>query len=167
MAPTKTLALFNSLAELHETLPLDQISISQLTTHAQVSRMYFYRNFTTYQDIIDSRIQELLDQFLRITKKRSTRSIAATTALFFENLQADAPALSVFLNNGEGDHVQAVFERGLTELINQGIVNGSTDPYWRAFIAGGFSRIITVWLRSDSPLTPAEMGLKVAQIVVP
>lgn len=162
----KNTRLFNCLAQLHRNKQLDEISISELTNKANVSRMYFYRNFTSYKDIIDQHIEELLNHFSRIVTKRQDFSIESTTILFFETLQFDAESLSIFLNNGETSWIEHDFEIGLTKLIDQGIVHGLNDKYWRAFTAGGLSRVITVWLSSKNLDSPKIMGKRISEIVI-
>lgn len=162
----KNTRLFNTLANLHLNKQLDEISISELTEQAQVSRMYFYRNFTTYKDIIDQHITELLNHFLRITTKRNNLTIETTAVLFFETLQFDAKSLTVFLNNGETEWIEHDFEIGLGKLIEDGVVQGSNDKYWRAYTDGGLSRVITIWLQSNTQESPKVMGKKISQIIL-
>lgn len=164
MNQTKNAELFHSLATLHAHAPLADISIAQLTATAHVSRMYFYRNFQTYNDIIDRYITDLVTDYMRAVRKRDY-TIAGTATLFFKTLQPDAQAFKIFLAHDESNHIQRDFELGLQRLIDQNLIQGSNDPYWRAFTAGGLSRVITIWLSSATPETPSQMGAKIAAIV--
>ncbi|WP_143462352.1 hypothetical protein [Levilactobacillus enshiensis] len=164
MNQVKNAALFHSLATLHAAAPLNEIPIAKLTATAHVSRMYFYRNFETYDDIIDRHITDLVTSYMRAVRKRDD-TIASTATLFFTALQPDAEAFKIFLAHDESNHIQHNFELGLQRLIEQNLIQGSNDPYWRAFTAGGLSRVITVWLSSATPESPVQMGTKIAAIV--
>ena len=164
MSQNKNTMLFHSLAKLHANTPLNEITIAELTASAGVSRMYFYRNFNTYTDIIDRHIEDLVTDFMRAVRKR-TDSVEHTATLFFKTLLPDATAFGIFLAHDESNHIQHDFELGLQRLLDQHLIQGHNDPYWQAFTAGGLSRVITVWLSKSEPETPMQMGAKIAAIV--
>lgn len=164
MSQNKNTMLFHSLAKLHTHAPLNEITIAELTTDAGVSRMYFYRHFNTYTDIIDQHIEDLVTDFMRVVRKHAD-SIESTATLFFKVLVPDAKAFGIFLAHDESNHIQHDFELGLQRLLDQNLIQGQHDPYWQAFTAGGLSRVITVWLSKSEPETPMQMGAKIAAIV--
>lgn len=57
--------LYTSLLQLMETTPYDQISITDITARAGVSRMAYYRNYESKDDILLQRMEELLSDFQR------------------------------------------------------------------------------------------------------
>jgi AcrR family transcriptional regulator len=164
MSQNKNTILFHSLAKLHTNVSLSDITIAELTADAGVSRMYFYRHFNTYMDIIDLHIEDLVTDFMCAVRKQPD-SIEHTATLFFRILLPDAKSFGVFLAHDESNHIQHNFELGLQRLLDQNLIQGQRDPYWQAFIAGGLSRIITVWLSKSEPETPMQMGTKIAAIV--
>lgn len=164
MSQTKNTVLFQSLADLNAKTPLADISIAELTTAAGVSRMYFYRNFKTYDEIIDQHINDLVTDFIRAVRKRSS-SVESNATLFFKILEPDASAFGAFLAHNESNHIQRNFELGLQRLLEQELIQGQADPYWEAYTAGGLSRVITVWLSKPARETPQQMGAKIAAIV--
>lgn len=57
--------LYTALLQLMETTPYDQISITDITARAGVSRMAYYRNYESKDDILLQRMEELLSDFQR------------------------------------------------------------------------------------------------------
>ncbi len=53
--------LTQALEELLKTKPLEALSVQELCETAMVGRASFYRNFTSKEDILRRRIQDLLE----------------------------------------------------------------------------------------------------------
>ncbi|WP_125589836.1 TetR/AcrR family transcriptional regulator [Companilactobacillus jidongensis] len=166
MVESKEQLLFNTLSELHKTTPLSMISVSQLTRQAGVSRMYFYRHYQTYDDIIRSHILYLFNRFLRLVKKYHANDSQDTCTMFFKVIQTDAQSLGIFIVNGELNLVQSTFERCFTELLIQRVITPALpDSYATAFTIGGLTRLLIVWIQEPNPDSPERMGQVVANLV--
>ena len=57
--------LSGALLELLKTVPYEDITVQRISDHAGVSRMAFYRNFDSKDDVIRYYLEKLTDQFLR------------------------------------------------------------------------------------------------------
>lgn len=157
--------LFQALAAICQDKPISEVSITELTTRAGVSRMYFYRHFNLLTDIIATRIGEQFSLFLRRVSKLKVHDAEHVAPLFFAVIETDAEALSVLLRHGETDVIQNMFQRNLEQLASVHLIQGVDSPYWAAYTAGGISRIIVAWLQKENRETAAEMGLETAKIV--
>ena len=64
-APTNTAGVYlaHALMELIEKKPLEEISITELTKKAGVSRMSYYRSFTSKQHILEEYLQTIVRRF--------------------------------------------------------------------------------------------------------
>lgn len=56
-------SLINALLEMLRETPLSAITISELTKRAGVSRMTFYRNYTSTEDILIKRLREIMEKY--------------------------------------------------------------------------------------------------------
>ena len=65
----------NSLLTLLEEKPMDDITISELTQLAGISRMTFYRNYSCKEDILSEHFKDVLAQYKRTWAKNTVREI--------------------------------------------------------------------------------------------
>lgn len=157
--------LFQALAAICQDKPIAEVSITELTSRAGVSRMYFYRHFNLLTDIIAARIGEQFSLFLRRVTKLKVHDAEHVAPLFFSVIETDAESLSVLLRRGEADIIQNMFQLNLEQLAGVHLIQGVDSPYWASYTAGGLSRMIVVWLQKDHRETATEMGLETAKIV--
>ena len=163
----KSTELFHALAILSKQRPFTDISIAELTKAAGVSRMYFYRHFQTFDDIITHRITTIFNRYLQLIGRHRATDTRGLATLFFQVLEPDLAAFTTLLNNGKGPLIQETFEQDLTSLIQIDVLPfaGQNDPYWQSYVSGGLSRILVVWFESEQPESPQIMGQKIAAIV--
>jgi len=161
--------LFNSLALLSTTKNYADISISELTKNAGVSRMYFYRHYQTFDDIITAHINDIFSRFLQLIGRQPTKSTSAITRSFFEAFAPDLEAFVIFLNNGQGALIQRTFEQDLTDLLQTELLPfpRQNDAYWQSYVSGGLSRVLVVWFEDAQRDSPKVMGERIAAIVDP
>ena len=67
--------LINALLELLDTKVFSEISISELCSAANVSRMTFYRNYDSKEDIIISHMEEILEQYELEAQKQNNQGM--------------------------------------------------------------------------------------------
>lgn len=60
---TTDIYLANALMDLMEKKPLEEISITELTKKAGVSRMSYYRSFSSKQQILEQYLQSIVEMF--------------------------------------------------------------------------------------------------------
>lgn len=68
-----------ALIDLSRDKPLGSITIAELCRTAEVSRMAFYRNFASKEEVLSARVDELIDEY-----RQATASLARTPDLWFE-----------------------------------------------------------------------------------
>ena len=163
----KNTRLFKSLAILSQNTHYHEISISTLCKQADVSRMYFYRHFSTFDDIIAQHINDDFLHFLRLINHRHVKNIETFNETFFQVLEPDLPELAIFLKSERADLVQMIFQNDLTELtkIDTLPFPRIQNPYWQAYATGGLTLILVTWFGKDHPESAQEMGRLITQIV--
>lgn len=67
--------------------PLSEITISEITFAAGVSRNSFYRNYTSADDILEKHVQSLLHTWNQLYEGSENRSNSALYASLFEHLE--------------------------------------------------------------------------------
>lgn len=67
--------LFETLLELIEKKDYSEISITELTEKADIARQTFYRNYDSMDDILLSKMDEILDEyFVKVRKNLETKN---------------------------------------------------------------------------------------------
>ena len=150
-------SLTQALLLLMEQKPLAQINISELCEKAGVSRVSFYRNF-------DSMEQILLQHFIRCTddwwadfKKKDS---AAMSESFWSEL------LEQYRKNKR--LVQLLYENGVSHIIKEHIfaccapdsAPDEIEGYARAMLAGTLYGLIDEWIRRGMKELPPDFSIR-------
>jgi AcrR family transcriptional regulator len=161
---TRTRAwLLETLLELIEEKEYSEISITELTERAGVARQTLYRNYTGMNDILLSRMDEILDEYMALVRKnlemkndpywdfevkqlvylwqRNEALIKALqkAGLAFQVLEKLSGFFSVF-------HMRA---QNLTELDEK-------HQYLVYYLAGGVYMVLNKWFENEMS-TPVEL----------
>ena len=150
--------IVTALIELMKTRDYASITITDLAKKAGVSRMAYYRNYTSKEDIISSFADEVGSA---IHEKLASLMPRASVFDYFFELFAQLGAYS--------DLVLTAFHGGLGELIHTQITKnmaltfppeGSTliDKYRHVYLAGAFFNIFVEWLENGKKESVAQIA---------
>lgn len=67
--------IVNALLTLIKEKPLSTITITELTQLAGVSRMAFYRNFSTKEEVFSSHLKDILQKYQEEDRKQNLQGI--------------------------------------------------------------------------------------------
>ena len=73
--------MVQALIQLLKTKSLSNITITELTERAGVSRMTYYRNYHSLDEIFSSYLKDLVDPTVRMLRHGRTRAITMTPAI--------------------------------------------------------------------------------------
>lgn len=140
--------LTTALLQLLRTHDLDTITVTQVVKRAGVSRMAFYRNFTTLEDLltayfapaIAARFQDILQHV------PANRKLLAM-GQFFSDF---APTLRLAEQRGFENIIQQLFNANMTNYYQATMTNGMLTAvqlkYWTRFMSAGVYAIWREWL---------------------
>lgn len=148
-------ALMTALMQLLATQPLDKISITELTRRAGVSRMAYYRNYSSTTAIL----QDLCNQFFfRILTKGEEYIVDGQWYKFWQHL------FSFLYENQEevkvilGSQQQSAY---ILTYLNEAFSANDPDTNTR-YIARGMIglafNVMTEWVQNDFDITPQELA---------
>lgn len=148
-------ALMTALMQLLATQPLDKISITELTQRAGVSRMAYYRNYSSTTAIL----QDLCNQFFfRILAKGEEFIVDGQWYKFWQHL------FSFLYENQEevkiilGSQQQSAY---ILTYLNEAFSANDPDTNAR-YIARGMIglafNVMTEWVQNDFDITPHELA---------
>ena len=161
--------LYEALISLWDYEPYDKISITDLTRKAGVSRMAFYRNYESKDQIVIDRLRELNDEYLASLERDGDMRIDEFVSRFYCYMANNARFMKKALDAG--------FSWVLVSLIDEYMqsdgglkpsdvdVAGFQNENLRRFIAGGYLNMVKEWLDAGMRETPRQMGEETAIFV--
>ena len=150
--------IVTALIELMKVRDYASITITDLTKKAGVSRMAYYRNYTSKEDIISKFADEVGTS---IHQKLSSMFPKASVYDYFFELFAQLGTYN--------DLVLTAYQGGLGELIHTQITknmaltfppegNSPVDRYRHVYLAGAFYNIFIEWLQNGRKESVADMA---------
>lgn len=161
--------IYDALMSLMEGKELGELTITEITRRAGVSRMAYYRNFESKEDILRSYLDDLFLNYvntLRINGDFSFQSFILTALGIFrkhhtlmseikkENLE------SMLINQFEGylDMLSSVIYREIHS--ESGYLS-----YYSSFLAGGVANLILRWIGEGMLQSDAQMQRMIMDFV--
>ena len=150
-----------ALLLLMERKPFAEISITELCAKAGVTRVSFYRNFESKEDILAKHVRRITEDWL-----------AESGISYAENELADYFLTLLAHMDEHRELCEALHRAGLIHLVQaefnrvfQVVHADEYDPYKSAFHAGGVFNVYLTWLEGGCRETPAELSARLATIL--
>lgn len=136
--------------------PLSDISISELCEKAGVSRISFYRNFSSMDDILIQHLTACTDAWWKSFSQRNEED-------FYQNFWTEL--LSEYRKNQE--LIQLIYQNGRSHILKEHIftccaVSRATEEkeaYLRAALAGTLYGLVDEWIKRGMGEFPKEFSL--------
>lgn len=140
--------LTTALRQLLRTHDLDTITVTQVVKRAGVSRMAFYRNFTTLDDLLTAYFAPAIAaRFQDVLQHVAADQKLVAMGQFFSDF---APTLRLAEQRGFEQIIQRLFNENMTNFYQTTMVNaGLTEVqlnYWTKFMSAGVYAIWREWL---------------------
>lgn len=150
--------IVTALVELMKIRDYDSITITDIAKKAGVSRMAYYRNYTSKDDIFKKYIEEVgEDIHQKITGRRSSAVPYDYFLALFEQLGKYSDLAIVAYRAHLGELILAALIKNM--FITFPPPNESaSERYHRFFLAGAFYNVFIEWLKGGLQETPAEMA---------
>ncbi|MDT0460890.1 TetR-like C-terminal domain-containing protein [Streptomyces sp. DSM 41527] len=163
-------AMEGALLELIGDRDLSQISVSDVTSRADVHRSTFYEHYTDVHDLAASACTEMFDQLLSATSALSVTgdsseggASASLTAVFAHVAEHRALYEALLGADGSARVINHLLQR-MTESIRPSLSARLTDPEdgpddsAAAFVSGALLGAIADWLHRGCPGTPERFA---------
>lgn len=140
--------LTTALLQLLETHDLNTISVTQVVKRAGVSRMAFYRNFETLDDLLSAYFRpKLTARFNDVVNGVPQAEKLAAMGQFFQEL---APTLQLATQRGFEEIIRKVFNQNMEAFYQTTLAETPLTPvqrrYWTKFMSAGVYAIWREWL---------------------
>ena len=163
--------VYATLLQLMSQKPLSRISITELCQHAQVSRTYFYRNFTNFDQIILAYQKQTILQYLRQLPQQSKVKLQVLMTQYFTLMQQMAATNALLIKNEKTQIFIQTFEAVFALLIKQDRIIGSSNtalrqPYYTAYFSGAVVNMLVHWQQNGMVETPAYLARQVTRFTL-
>ncbi len=138
-------SLKEALIDLMGKFPFDKISITALCKRAGVSRMAFYGNFSSKEDVIDSIVIDLCKELVKVsgTPVRNNTTLK-WYEIFFAFIKEKSSVLKPIFKAG--------FENRYLMHLNGMVLSDENAPtkkkYQRLIWTGGIEKAVSYWLET-------------------
>lgn len=153
----------DSLLRLLRTKPLEAITIREITELANVSRVTYYRNFTSKEEVIEFKLDKLMTDWIEHEKTIRNTSACELAIRFFQFFYSIR------------DIVQTLIQAKLSLLLLNALIirfgdvftQDCAEYYRRIFISFGLCGVILTWMDTGMNESPEEMGKIVTETFFP
>ncbi len=154
--------MIDSLLQLMKTIPYDEITITQITNKAGVSRMTYYRNYLSKDEILASYNEYLTEEFASITRTiKEMNNSSYFKALF--DFSSKCKDYLYTLNKTQKLYI-------ILEAINKNVDvitkdNDEENIYYYKFFAGAIFNTLISWIISGTKESSEEMAEKLVDFI--
>ncbi|WAA09148.1 TetR/AcrR family transcriptional regulator [Fervidibacillus albus] len=160
--------IFTSLMILMKKKEYQDITITDITNKAGVSRMAYYRNYSSKENIITDYLDELFEKYLEEISNYKHIDAYVFAYKFFEYFRQhrelienlNKANLSVLILNKFDGYLLSIFEK---ILYNDG--PKSSSKYAIQFLAGGLYKVLIEWVESGLKENDEEMAIIIKERV--
>ena len=148
-----------ALIKLMKTKPLSSITITELTKSAGVSRMSYYRNFNSKEEIFSSYLETIFSEYEEYSKYTISGGVYYDTehlTHYLTFILKYKDFLYALTDNG----YSSLFLMAITEyMLNNWHINKSNNVEYYTLIvfAGGLYNIYISWAKNDFKEEPEEI----------
>lgn len=151
----------SALLQLMQRKPFSGISVTELCKKAGVSRMSFYRNYESKEDVLKKWCAEITDKFVAESGINYRRdSLRRYFATLFAHVLKYREMSFVLRRNDLLWIVRDDIDRVFFETYK-----GIYDEYKMHFITGGIFNAYTLWVENGFRETPEELAAKLSEIL--
>lgn len=166
--------IMESLIELMNKKTFQEITVSELVAHADLGRRTFYRNFTSKEDVLESYLKNLIQEFI---EHISTYEILTPNICSYQifKLCSNNKSFLTGLNNSKmlgflldewNVSLPIIHQMMIDKIPNFPNQHNETAlAYTLAFNTGGVWNVVSKWISSGMKETPEEMTNIVMDLV--
>ncbi len=151
----------DALLLMMKKVPYNDISITSLCEKAGVTRMSFYRNFSTKEDVLKAWIRSVTESFLN------------DSGISYRNDSSEQYFTKLFTHlKNHKDICLAIYDAGLIYLIKDEfdsvfltLHREEYDEYKSYFLAGGIYNIFLLWLIHGCRESPQELASRLNDLL--
>ena len=149
--------IFEALYELLSRRNINEINVSEICEKAGVSRMSFYRNFSSKEDLVNKSLEKILISLKEnLAKQEQINQYTVTREIFATSLKYHKITKS-FKNSDYLDKFTGYLAEKLFTFAPEDKINPA-KKYIPIFYFSAVAGTLAVWLNNGAIETPEEMA---------
>ena len=155
-------SIFTALMILMGQKSLNEISITEVTQKAGVSRMAFYRNYNQMEDIITNYLDEFFEDYSEQVSNSEKKDNYESMCLYFSYFRKHEELIT---NLNKSNLANLILERGTKffhSLCQDMVCEKSQSPekerYTIEFLAGGVYKVLMEWSKTGMKESDEDMA---------
>lgn len=129
------------------------ITIRELCKKAGISRMAFYRNYNSKEEVVVDYFKNYVQPFYQYLSNQKEKEPVAITRAFFEYVDRHTELFAVLIKSG----VENLLIKEFTQFVSQFYLDnvqsipfeGDYAFYWNSFISAGLYNMTIEWIKND------------------
>lgn len=154
-------SLLGAIERLLKTKNFTEITVSELTKIAGISRMTFYRHYQNIVDVLTVGMDDVLTAF-NATMDFTQLNEATYILQMIQFFDAHRTFVKILLQAHQQELLRQNITRVIAELsADKVLLTNFTDyekGYYAEYHAAGLMSVIVDWIEHDRPETPAELA---------
>lgn len=142
----------------------DSITVSDICKRAGISRMSFYRNFESKDDLIVKSIGELTKIIKKNVDELEIKNQFSIIKIFFEIFLKYKDAIHSFENSNENNYLLTILNKQIQKNFQYDFIN-KTSMYIPIFYFNAIGATIIEWLKHGANETPDDMSLLLCSLI--
>lgn len=158
--------IYSAFLQLLDKKHYDDISVCEICSKAGVSRMSFYRNFDSKEDLTFKGIDRIVKRLSAIIEKLSNINVFTVTQETFTFAKNYKTVLFNIMNSQISSNLQSLIIKDLQEKAKIDYIN-KTSKYIPVFYFTSIVSVMIEWLRNNTQETPEEMATLLTKLINP
>lgn len=152
------LGLQKALLQLMADKPFSRITVAELAERAGVSRLTFYRNYASKEEVLTAYFDGLFDEYFQEMGNEGWPSLREALIRCFESWQAHADDTRLLIRNGLSDLIHQPFGRYLDQVLDRVRPPIALTHTQRRFVVGGLFFVLVDWLEESDGRTADDLA---------
>lgn len=150
--------LGNTLLDLMEQKPYEEISIKDICTNADLSRQTFYNYFESKDELFRYLLKSTYEDKLNSIDEIPSSKEAIST--FVNTMKENDRLVSVIVKNNMGNLVSDEIFKSITRFLNRFIPNFENQPdfaYHVVLLSGALTHFLTYYARNNNEMSEEKL----------
>ena len=150
--------LYTALIELMTKKPISKIGIGELCSRAGVSRMTYYRNYRSKEEILARHLEDCYDSFIHRLRAEDELSLDRICLLYFTFMKEEERFFTAIVHSRLVNIFIEEFGKYMGDVM-QIFLPAVKPPYYiMSYISGGFAKMSIDWIYNGMDVPVEEMA---------
>ena len=150
--------LYTALMDLMTNKPISKIGIGELCSRAGVSRMTYYRNYRSKEEILARHLRECYDAFVERLRAEEALTLDRICLLYFAFMKEEERFFTAIVHSKLADIFVDELCKYMGEVMGIFLPEVKLPYYIMSYIAGGFAKMSIDWIYNGMDVPAEEMA---------